>query len=274
MTVLEQIKAFADRWGKQVLVNNTTWQYYRLGAGTPILWLPGGLRRAAFGFGFMERLANSHTVIAPDYPPVQTIGEYIAALDAILQAEGIQTFALGGQSYGGLLAQAYLTHRGQSVERLVLSSSGPANIGKGWLPAEYAAIALARLLPERLVKNLLIGGLRRAITVPEAEHMEWLAAIDDLMRNDLTRADVVSHFAVAADVTRKGIVTPAAFQGWTGRVIVLSAENDPTQSPKDIPQYEALFGRPVHVLSMGTMGHTAALFSPDQYVEWLEQALA
>ncbi len=32
-----------------------TWRYYRMGAGEPILWLTGGLRRAALGFAFMER---------------------------------------------------------------------------------------------------------------------------------------------------------------------------------------------------------------------------
>jgi len=51
------------------------------------------------------------------------------------------------QSYGGLLAQAYLAHRAKAVKRLILSSTGPANYGKGWLPVEYVAMALARLLP-------------------------------------------------------------------------------------------------------------------------------
>ncbi len=53
-----------------------------------------------------------------------------------------------------------------------------------------------------------------------------------------------------------------------------SAENDPTQSHKDLPRYEKLFGRAVEVVDMGIMGHTAALFDPDKYVELLESALA
>ena len=77
MTILEQMKHFSDRFEKKVMVNDTTWHYYRLGTGKPIFWLTGGLRRAAFGFAFMERLAAHHTVIAPDYPPVQTIDEFI-----------------------------------------------------------------------------------------------------------------------------------------------------------------------------------------------------
>lgn len=274
MTILEKIACFSDRCGKSAIVNGTTWRYYRLGTGTPILWLGGGLRRAAMGFAFLERLSARHTVIAPDYPPVQTLAEFMTAFDAILHAEGVDTFTMGGQSYGGLLAQAYLAHKGKSVERLVLSSSGPADYGKGWLPVEYFSIALVRLLPERTVKNLLVGGLLKVITLPEGEHAEWVQAIHAIMENDLSRADVVSHFGVAADLIRRGLVTPAAFQNWTGCVVVLGARNDPTQSVKDIPRYEKLFGRTVRVVDMGDMGHTAALFDPDRYVELLERALA
>jgi pimeloyl-ACP methyl ester carboxylesterase len=273
MTILQRMNHFAERFGKQVVVNNNVWRYYRLGAGPPILWLTGGLRRAAFGFAFLDRLAARHTVIAPDYPPVQTIDEFMTAFDAMLQTEGVDAFVLGGQSYGGLLAQAYLAYKGKGVEQLILSSSGPADYGKAWLPAEYAIIALVRLLPEKTAKNLLTGGLLKFITLPEAERTEWREAINAVMQNDLSRADVVSHFAVAADLIRKGVVTPGAYQNWTGRVIVLSAENDPTQSKKDFPRYERLFGRAVEVVNMGDMGHTAALFNPDKYVALLEQAL-
>ncbi len=102
----EQAKEFSDRCGKDLVINHVTWRYYSLGAGAPILWLTGGLRRAALGFAFMERLAARHMVIAPDYPPVQTIDEFFIAFDAILEAEGVETLTLGGSSYGGLLAQA------------------------------------------------------------------------------------------------------------------------------------------------------------------------
>jgi pimeloyl-ACP methyl ester carboxylesterase len=274
MILLEQMNDFSNRFGKIITVNQIPWRYYRAGAGAPIFWLTGGLRRAALGFGFMERLARQHTVIAPDYPPVKLLGEYMTAFDAILQAEEIDSFVLGGQSYGGLLAQAYLAHKTTAVSRLILSSSGPANYGQGWLPVEYAIIALARLLPEKRVKDMLAGGILKAITLPEAERLEWMDVIHTVMQNELSRADVISHFSVAADLIRQGVVTPAVYRGWEGRVIILSAENDPTQSRNDLPRYEKLFGCTVEVLGMGSMGHAAALFDPDKYVELIEQALA
>lgn len=274
MTILERMNNFAERYGKKVIVNNTAWSYYRLGQGAPIFWLTGGLRRAAFGFAFLERLATRNTVIAPDYPPVQSTDEFIAGFEVILGAEGVDTVVLGCQSYGGMLAQAYLAHKSRSVERLILSSTGPADYSKAWLPVTYALIALARLLPEQTVKRLLIGRLLKVITVPAAERKEWLEAIRTVLQDNLSRADVISHFAVVADLIKKGIVTPSAYRDWKGRAFVLTSENDPTQSNKDVPRYEKLLGRAVQVINMGDMGHTALLFNPDKYVQLFEQALA
>lgn len=273
MNIKEQMDHFSDGFGKKIIVNNTPWRYYRLGAGAPIFWLPGGLRRAAFGFAFLERLAAHHTVIAPDYPPVQTNDEYITAFDAILQAEGVDSFALGGQSYGGGLAQVYLTHKVKSVERLILSSTAPGNYPKAMLPVLSIFIALARHLPEKTVKSLMTRVMYKFLTVPEAETAEWREAINALMQNDLSRADIVSHFAVAADRIYKDIVKPAAYRNWIGRVIVLSSENDPTQRKNSIPRYERLLGRAVEVVNMGDLGHTSAFSNPGKYVEFLEQAL-
>lgn len=273
MSILEEIQNFSDQYGKTIKVDSVEWRYYRLGTGSPILWLTGGLRRAAPGYAFLVRLSEHHTVIAPDYPPVQTIAEFLRAFDAILQAEGVQRFTLGGQSYGGLLAQAYLAWCGAAVEQLILSSTSPANYGKAWLAADYLGIALARWLPERQVKRWLAGGLLKVVALPETERDEWQAVFHGILENELTRADVISHFGVAADWIRKSIVTPAAYRGWTGRVIVLSAADDPTQSEQDFPKYERLFGRPVEVVRLGQVGHAAALVDPEGYVKAIDGIL-
>jgi pimeloyl-ACP methyl ester carboxylesterase len=272
--VLQAMRHFSDWCGRDLTVRSTRWRYYALGQGPALLWLTGGLRRAAFGFAFLERLARTHRVIAPDYPPVMTFQEMAEGFDAILRAEGIARFDLGGQSYGGLLAQGYLALHPDPVGRLVLSSTGPADYGRLWFLADYLGIAVVRLLPERQVKRMLAGSLGKILSVPEAERQAWQAALEHIMTAELTRDDVVSHFAVAADMIRSRRVIPRAFDAWQGRVFVLTAANDPTQSPTDIPRYEALFRQRVDVLDMGTLGHTAALVDPDSYVNLLERALA
>lgn len=240
-----------------------------------MLSLTGGLRRAALGFAFLERLAARHTVIAPDYPPVRTMEQFTIAFDSILRAERVGTFDLVGQSYRGMLAQAYLAHRPADAHQLILSGAGPADYGRAWLPAEELFITLARVLPERALKSLLAAGLQRLVgQLPQHERAEVAQVITAIVHEELSRADVVSHFAVAADLIRTQVVNPAAFQRWNGRAVVLSAENDPTQSKKDLPRYERLFGRRVDVISLGQLGHAAVLVDPNTYADLLERALA
>ncbi|RUP05023.1 MAG: alpha/beta hydrolase [Mycobacterium sp.] len=268
------MERFTRRYGNQVEVQGIQWSYYRLGAGTPVLWLTGGLRRAAAASAFLESLSRHHTVIAPDYAPVPSIAEFMAAFDEILRRESVDAVTLVGQSYGGMLAQAYLAHRPQAVTRLVLSSSGPVAYARRWVPAAKLGSLLARVLPERLLKKLLAAGLARlARPLPQQERAQMSEVIRILLHEKLSRADVVSHFAVAADVIRSGMVEPAAFRGWHGDVVVLSAENDPTQRDRDMPKYEWLFGRRPQLVSLGQLGHAAVLTAPDRYVELLEGAL-
>lgn len=271
--VLHAMEAFSEKHGRDLEVGSARWRYYALGQGPAVFWLTGGLRRSAFGFGFLERLARAHRVIAPDYPPVMTFPEMADGFDAILAAESVTRFALGGQSYGGLLAQGYLARRPDAVERLVLSSTGPATYGPLWALVDDLAIAMVRLLPERRVKRLLAAGFGKVITTPAGSEEAWRQAMEHVLVDDLSRDDVVSHFAVAASLIRSRQIDRRALAAWPGAVFVLTAENDPTQSPKDIPAYAALFGRQPVVLSLGTMGHTAALQDPEAYVDLLERAL-
>lgn len=271
--IREQIRRFSAAFGNETTVAGTCWRYYRLGEGPVLVWLTGGLRRAALGYGFMELLASRYTVVAPDYPPLKTFGEFDRGLTAIVQAEGISRFHLAGQSYGGMLAQAYLARHPQAVGRLVLSSTGPADFSPLWLPASYLIAALLGLLPERKVKAMLAGQLRRVLATPSGGNGDWLAVIRETLEHDLSRADVVSHFTVAADVIRTRAVSRGAFRAWDGQAVALSAENDPTQNARDQARYQKLLGRPVPVISMGQAGHIAPLTDPQQYTRWLEQAL-
>lgn len=140
--VAARVRRFSAAHGQELTVGDVRWRYYRLGAGPPVVWLTGGLPRAALGFSFLDMLGRSHTIVAPDYPPLRSFDEFDAGLSEILRTEGVERFDLAGQSCGGLLAQAVLARHPQAVDRLVLSSSGPGNYGRAWLSVSYLAIQL------------------------------------------------------------------------------------------------------------------------------------
>jgi len=239
--VLAQMRRFSAAHGKELTVAGTRWRYYRLGSGPTVVWLTGGLRRAALGFAFLELMASRYTVLAPDYPPLRTVAEFDRGLSAILRAEGIGRFHLICQSYGGMPGQCYLARHPAQVDWLVLSSTGPADYRRLWLPISYVIIAVVRVLPERRVKAVLAGRLDRVLGTAE-EHEGWVAALREVLDHDLTWADAISHFVVAADVIRARAVHPGAFQAWHGQAMVLSAENNPTQDSKDKARYESCWG--------------------------------
>ncbi len=273
MGVLEEAARFADDHGRTVTCGGLTWRYYRLGTGPVLVFLTGGLRRASLGFALLEDLSSDHTVVTLDYPPMRSIDEFVDALDTIRVAEGVERCVLVGQSYGGFLAQAYVAARPEVVEQLVLSGSGPADYSRGWLPVEYLFIGLVRVLPVRWVRTLLLRKVRSIVSAPQADLASWQDAIRRTV-DDLGRPDIVSHFAVPADVIRRRLVTPAAFRTWNGHAAMLVARNDPTQDPDDQTRLEALLGRPVRLVDLGDRGHTAMLADPRGYSTLLRQALA
>jgi hypothetical protein len=70
------------------------------------------------------------------------------------------------------LAQPFLACHPQAI--VVLSSTGPAD-GRAWLPVEYLAIGLVRLLPEQRVKRLLAGQLGKVLTTDPKDREDWRA---------------------------------------------------------------------------------------------------
>lgn len=274
MTILEQINSFSEQYGKNVQVDGTNWNYYCLGNGKPIIWLGGGIRRASLGYMFLEQLSKQYFVITPDYSPVQKVDDFFSGMDLILQTEGISTFTLIGQSYGGYLAQSYLSHKANMIEKLILSNTVPINaIGKHWITLMNFIITLIRILPEKTVKKMIAVDLLKHITVPESQRVEWLKIINGIIQNDLSIEDAVSHYSVAIDIMKKGLTNLEFYKNWLGQVIVIYSKNDPTQRKKHFRLYEQLYDNNVKMLNMGNLGHTAALFNPNEYAKLLEQAL-
>jgi pimeloyl-ACP methyl ester carboxylesterase len=130
------------------------------------------------------------------------------------------------------------------------------------------------VLPTGALRHALAMLLPRVLSVPAGQRKEWTEVVRRTLLDDLTDADVVSHFAVIADMIRGRVVRAEAYARWTGDVVVLAATNDPTQGGRGVRRLERLFGRPVEVISLGELGHTAPLMDPAGYAERVERALA
>jgi len=167
--------------------------YRRLGAGdaTPLLMLHGGPGAGSDYIAPLgEALAADRPVVfwdqlgcgrsdAPDDTSLWTLDRFVAEVDAVRDALGLDRIHLFGQSWGGWLAIEYMTRGTTGVGRLVLASTSAST-------REFtdAARLLIEALPEPHRTVLVEGGARGAYDTPA-----YAAAMMEFYRRHLCRMD-------------------------------------------------------------------------------------
>jgi len=167
--------------------------YRRLGAGdaTPLLMLHGGPGAGSDYIAPLgEALAADRPVVfwdqlgcgrsdAPDDTSLWTLDRFVAEVDAVRDALGLDRIHLFGQSWGGWLAIEYMTRGTTGVGRLVLASTSAST-------REFtdAARLLIEALPEPHRTVLVEGGARGAYDTPA-----YAVAMMEFYRRHLCRMD-------------------------------------------------------------------------------------
>ena len=121
--------------------------YRRIGSGPPIL-LATRLRGTLDTWDplFLDSLAKQHTVITFDYPGVGyssgvlpgDMDEVAAFVDRFATAIDLDTFAVLGWSWGGLVMQTYLLEHPERVTQAILVGTNPP--GRIEIPAQQVFI--------------------------------------------------------------------------------------------------------------------------------------
>lgn len=250
---------------KRINVAGVEWEYISCGSGTEVLLLlPGGLRVAEATFGFIQMFENTYRVIAPTYPPLNTMGEIVDGIAAVLDAEQMSEFFVLGQSYGGAVAQVLVQRYPSRVKKVVLSGTAPLIVLRWKKNLNALLLAIATLLPERVVMSIFRRGVSSVVTAQESERSFWEAYLDELFRRHLTKGDILSHFRTSRDAHTKYVYPSGEKSSWSGDVLVIWGENDHLRTERgrrgmlDIyPQAQ------IRVLSGG--GHTVAISEPVKY---------
>jgi proline-specific peptidase len=167
--------------------------YERLGdgPGTPVLTLHGGPGAAHYYLRpFAERLAETRPVILydqlgcgrsekPDDTSLWTFDRFVAEVDAVREALGLDRCHLFGQSWGGWLSIEYLCRGTTGIERVVLASTS-ASIRQ----FTDEARRLIEALPEPARTTLIELGDRG-----EYDHPDYQEAVMVFYRRHLCRLD-------------------------------------------------------------------------------------
>lgn len=169
---------------------NRVW-YRRLGeGGIPLLVLHGGPGAGHDYLGSLEGLAGGREVIfydqlgcgrsdRPDDASLWKIDRFVAEVDAVREALGLDEIHLLGQSWGGWLAIEYMLTRPSGVVGLVLASTS-ASIRQFVAEAEDLKAAL----PPEVYETM-----RRHEAAGELHHPDYERAVMEFYRRHLCRLD-------------------------------------------------------------------------------------
>ncbi len=167
--------------------------YRTAGSGPPVVLVHGMVNSSWHWRAVAERLAQTHTVIAPDLighgdsatpRGDYSLGAHATVIRDLLSALGIERASMVGHSLGGGVAMIFFWQFPHRVERLALVSSG--GLGPDVSPLlRSAAVPGARALLGTVANERVVNALRGAGTRLEARGLDLgvqLQAISRAMR--------------------------------------------------------------------------------------------
>jgi pimeloyl-ACP methyl ester carboxylesterase len=246
-------------------VTGEPWEYIACGEGEhALLLLTGGLRVAESAFGLIQMFEKSFRVVAPRYPPVDSMDAMLDGIGGILDGRGVSEAVVLGQSYGGLVAQVLMRRRPSYVKKAILSGTAPL-IAVGWKRLlAHLLPPLVMALPERAVMAMFKKIVSPMVTVSKSKRAFWEAFLDDLMLHRLTKADLLSHLRTTRDAYRHDVYRSGEMSRFSGDVLAIWGEDDHLNTERARKGMLGIYPQAqVHIITGA--GHTAALSEPEEY---------
>jgi pimeloyl-ACP methyl ester carboxylesterase len=263
--------------------DGTRLAYRKIGAGRPLVCLPGGPGRSPEYLGDLGGLGDSRQLILPDTrgtgdsevpadPATYRCDRLAHDVEALRTELGLERIDLLGHSAGGSVALQYAAAHPQRIEHLVLLSPGLGPLGLGLTEAQQQE-AMRRRSAEpwyeqaRAAIEAVAGGDGSAQT--RLRYMPFFYGRWD----DAARAHAEVGFGKGAAAVRDGFYAPGAFDPPTARaglatvtapVMLYVGEVEIGPTPGLIAEAAALF--PGWRLTVQPdAGHYPWLDDPDQF---------
>lgn len=248
---------------KSIRVSGKSWPYLSGEAGErTFLLLPGSVLVPEVYFMLLEEIERDFRVLAPAYPPVRSVAEFVAGADAILDAEGVESAAVFGSSFGGYLAQCYVRARPERVGSLILAQTGTRHFaGTGSLRL-YARLLSA--LPESLARGLVWRLWMRLFEFPPEERWFWVGFMRGIMFSRLSKEHLAGHAKTLLDFAESYALKPGDLSGWQGKMLILESQRDEIFGPEARVKLRATYpGARVHTFREAS--HSSILTNPRGY---------
>jgi pimeloyl-ACP methyl ester carboxylesterase len=215
---------------RSLTVDGVEWQYIAGQAAGDVrpalLILGGGFSFGDSAFRTITAFESRFRVISPSYPAVRTMGELLAGVAAILDAEGIRTASVFGHSLGAGVAHAFARRHPQRVDKLILSGFGlytPAHTR--WVGA---FVRLFSMLPKSALAAFYRPRIAR-LAAAAADHDEraFLSAYTEDLFAAHTKESALARLAALLDLaTHQDRYAATSTFGRPEDVLVIAASDD------------------------------------------------
>ncbi|MFF4759420.1 alpha/beta fold hydrolase [Streptomyces sp. NPDC001292] len=262
----------------------TTLAHRALGAGPPVICLPGGPMRASEYLGDLGGLSAHRRLVLPDLrgtggsavprdPASYRCDRLVDDVEALREHLGVERVDVLAHSAGANLAALYAARHPERVGRLALITPSVLAVGievtgedrretarrrkdEPWFAAAYAAL-------EEITAGRATDAHWQALA--PLRHGRWDAAARALDAADADQKNAEAAAAYVADGAFDPDATRAALARFTSPVLVLAGEVDLNSPPAAMAEYAGLFPHAELVVQPGA-GHYPWLDDADRFV--------
>lgn len=218
-----QLAAFRRRCPPRTrLVDGTAFRYHITGPGdAAVVILPGLLGEGEMSFQIATFLGTLHRVIVPSWPrPADSAAALVRGIAGILDGESIQSAAVVGASFGGLVAQHFALRYPERVTHLILADTSVPRPSRAMKNRRAARLVAA--LPSSVVRWLLRRFGKRAMKHADPDGF-WAHYTAEVVAS-LGSEDLAARYRAAADLDASPAIAGRAF---APRTLLLESDDDP-----------------------------------------------
>ena len=297
-TELEKTQAaLLARFAPDARVRRVRWsqgatQCFELGAGSPLLYVHGGLGGAYEIVPILAALAKHHRVLAVDRPGhgladpfdyrgVDLLDHARTFLGDILDALELSTVNVAANSMGGLWSVAFAVAAPSRVSRLALVGA-PFGIARR-PPVQMLPFGLPGIGPRLgryVLSTMTRDGSRKfwnQLFVEHAERVEDVLLDVDVAHTRRNVESMLSLIACVADWRRLGyrreLILGEGWRSLTTPTLLLWPEHDAFGSPEHGEALAAM-NPVIHLVRVPGAGHLPWIDDPDTVVVEIERFLA
>ena len=215
-----------------------TISYYFCGTGTrTVLTFAGGWGPPLMLYDRISALEGNNRMVVIDISAFDEIDEMCNGIKQVLDDEKVDQVVLFGQSMTGIMAQSYLKRHKKKVESIILANTIAPRIErcKKW------ALSLFQILPISLIKLFAkkkltqLGIYEKEIPEDVKQSMLFKSALlKNIMDSYFTKKNTLNTLKVAYAFNEKDEYSEGELEGWAGKALIITSEDDPYYPDVDI----------------------------------------